>query len=156
MKTTPHHDPVQQVRLVDIHQWLQMMGRLDDPVVARLVHQYLSENGAARDQHPGAFLKALETVKRSQISYAKAYARGKLAGFLAQQAARLAVAAVRFTGKVFAGGVRQLSGSGRQQVHLDLRPVQALASPRVRCPVTQRRAELQARRHPAASVPPRS
>ena len=142
------HDPVHQVRLVDINQWLQMMGRLDDPVVARLVHAFLSENGAARDQHPGAFLKALETIKRDQIRYAKAYADGKLTGTLVRKATRFALVAMRVCGKLIAAGVQSMKGSGQHRVMRAAAPTQVRVVSRVRCPVAQRRAELLGRRVP--------
>ena len=75
MKTTIS-DPVKQQALLDASQWLRMLGRLDDIVVARLVLKFLTDNPALIERHLGAYMTASETVKRSQIRYARSYGLG--------------------------------------------------------------------------------
>jgi hypothetical protein len=98
-------DRFAQATHLDVSHWLRMMGRLDDPVVARLVLGFLDSDPHLRARHPGAFLQASETVKRAQIRFAKGYARGRLVGsmclsacrglgWLAKSAAALAVAGI--------------------------------------------------------------
>ena len=75
MKTTIS-DPVKQQALLEAQQWLRMLGRLDDVVVARLVLKFLTDNPALIERHLGAYMTASETVKRSQIRYARSYGFG--------------------------------------------------------------------------------
>jgi hypothetical protein len=69
-------DPVKQQALLEASQWLRMLGRLDDVVVARLVLKFLTDNPALIERHLGAYMTASETVKRSQIRYARSYRVG--------------------------------------------------------------------------------
>jgi hypothetical protein len=75
MKTTIS-DPVKQQALLEARQWLRMLGRLDDVVVARLVLKFLTDNPALIERHLGPYMTASETVKRSQIRYARSYELG--------------------------------------------------------------------------------
>ena len=75
MKTTIS-DPVKQQALLEARQWLRMLGRLDDVVVARLVLKFLTDNPALIERHLGSYMTASETVKRSQIRYARSYGLG--------------------------------------------------------------------------------
>lgn len=78
MQYPSNNQPIKAAQSLDATQWHNMMGRLKDPVVARLVLGYFGQNPRLRDQHPGAFLTASETVKRSHIRYAKAHALGRM------------------------------------------------------------------------------
>ena len=107
MKTPVIHDPVQQPAVLDACQQLRMLGRLDDIVVARLVLSFMSENPRMKERHPGAFLTASETVKRSQIRYARAFGYGKAfaqvargMGFVAKATFRLLRLTVRTTATI--------------------------------------------------------
>lgn len=95
MKTTIN-DPVKEQALLEAQQWLRMLGRLDDLVVARLVLNFLNQNPPLIERHLGAYLTASETVKRSQIRYARSYGCGKAfaqiargTGFVAKATFRL-------------------------------------------------------------------
>jgi hypothetical protein len=90
------NDPVKEQALLEANQWLRMLGRLDDEVVARLVLNFLKENPPLIERHLGAYMTASETVKRSQIRYARSYDFGKALaqvargiGFLAKATFRL-------------------------------------------------------------------
>lgn len=63
---------------IEAAQWRDMMSRLRDPVVARLVIEHLDSNVQMREHFPAAYLVAKETVKREHIRYAKARDRGRL------------------------------------------------------------------------------
>jgi len=146
-------DPVKQAHHVEVNHWLRMMGRLQDPVVARLVLGFLNDNPDLRDTHPGAFLLASETVKRDQIRYAKAYAWGKLAKSVSRATGRGTV--VAFTGLCMlatAGlsGVRKLKHTMSRPAAPDARqeaPAPTRCTPtHRRCLIRQRRNELHAQR----------
>lgn len=141
-------DPVQQAHHVEVNHWLRMMGRLDDPVVARLVLKFLNENPRIRLEHPGAFLLASETVKRSQIRYAKAYAVGKFSRSACSLVGRgIAAATGRVCLLVVAGcsGLQKLVRNMRRPLDADVR--QRAASPVWRrCVVRQRRNESHVQR----------
>lgn len=141
-------DPVQQARHVECNHWLGMMGRLQDPVVARLVLGFFNENMRLRDQHPGAFLIAAETVKRDQIRYAKAYAWGRLARAVTVATGRGTFVTVERLIAMASLGFR----AGRKLAHAmsqhSTAQVKAGASAPTwrRCVVRQRRDELPAQR----------
>ena len=63
-------------RGVDMQHLHQVLERVDDVVVARIVIAKFDANPRLMDAFPGAHLKALETIKRSQIRYAKAHRFG--------------------------------------------------------------------------------
>lgn len=94
MKTTTS-DPVKQQALLEARQWLRMLGRLDDVVVARLVLKFLTDNPALIERHLGAYMTASETVKRSQIRYARSYGAGMALAQLARGVGSIAKATYR-------------------------------------------------------------
>ena len=63
-------------RIVDAHMLTSMIQRVHDLVVARIFFSTLEQYPDLELQFLGAFLKAQETVKRSQMRYAKARAFG--------------------------------------------------------------------------------
>ena len=106
MKTTIS-DPVKQQALLDASQWLRMLGRLDDIVVARLVLKFLTDNPTLIERHLGAYMTASETVKRSQIRYARSYGLGMAIaqvtrgiGYVAKATFRLLRATAKFAAAI--------------------------------------------------------
>jgi hypothetical protein len=140
-------DPVQQAQHVEVNHWLRMMGRLEDPVVARLVLAFLNDNPRQRAQHPGAFLQASETVKRSQIRFAKAYAWGRLAGSTSVAAGRGVSRAAKGLGMLASSGFAGLAKLVHwAQSAMPAKTGGTSSKPSTRrCPV-RRRDELHARR----------
>jgi hypothetical protein len=66
-------------RSVDARHLHQLFERVDDVVVARILVASFAANAELCRAFPGAHLRALETVKRAQIRYAKAHRYGVLA-----------------------------------------------------------------------------
>lgn len=78
-QSTSPKSPAFNPRSVDARHLHQLFERVDDVVVARiLVARFDADLDLCR-AFPGAHLRALETVKRSQIRYAKARRYGVLA-----------------------------------------------------------------------------
>jgi hypothetical protein len=61
----------------DAKHWLDLIGRLNDPVVARIFVNVLNDSPLLRARFAGAYLSACETVKRDRIRYAKGKAWGQ-------------------------------------------------------------------------------
>lgn len=61
---------------VDRRLLVSLMQRLNDPVVARVFVSNVEIDPELKIQFFGAYLSAQETIKRSQIQYAKAYEKG--------------------------------------------------------------------------------
>jgi hypothetical protein len=59
-------------------RWMDTMNRLHDPLVARVVLEFMDNSAGMRDRFPGAHLLALETVKRDRMRFAKAERRKTL------------------------------------------------------------------------------
>lgn len=64
--------PQASARSADARMLTSMIQRVHDPVVARIFLSTLEQYPELQVQFLGAYLKAQETVKRSQIRYAKA------------------------------------------------------------------------------------
>lgn len=73
-------------RSVDARILANMIQRVHDPVVARIFLSTLETYPELQVQFLGAFLKAHETVKRSQIRYAKARDLGHSVAWFAKNA----------------------------------------------------------------------
>ena len=151
MQTTPTAmGPIKSAQLLDAIHWQSTMGRLKDPVVARLVLGYLNENPRLRDQHPGAYLMASETVKRSQIRYAKARAWGRVASHLGRAGALLLIQSIHYAATAFQWCLR--GGRSIAQRLRSPRPATATELPAReagativqlhRCPVRERRSAV--------------
>lgn len=63
-------------RGVDMQHLHEVFERVHDVVVARIVIAQFDANPRLKDAFPGVHLKALETIKRAQIRYAKAHRAG--------------------------------------------------------------------------------
>lgn len=66
-----------QLNEAEAKHWLSLIGRLNDPVVARIFVNVLNDSPALRARFSGAYLSACETIKRDQIRYAKGKAWGQ-------------------------------------------------------------------------------
>lgn len=67
---------------VDRRLLASLMQRLNDPVVARVFVSNVEVDPELKIQFFGAYLSAQETIKRSQIQYAKAHEKGLAAAAL--------------------------------------------------------------------------
>lgn len=63
-------------RGVDMQHLHEVFERVHDVVVARIVIAQFDANPRLKDAFPGVHLKALETIKRAHIRYAKAHRAG--------------------------------------------------------------------------------
>jgi hypothetical protein len=68
----------------DVSQWKGVVGRLKDPVTARLVVKFLDDHPQLREKRAGVYLAASETVQRDRIRYAKAMRAGRAAAVIAR------------------------------------------------------------------------
>lgn len=91
--------PAFNPRAVDAKHLHQMFERVDDVVVARILVRCFDDNAELCRAFPGAHLRALETVKRAHIRYAKA----RRYGVLARTCGGLAI---DLTGTVLSTGLR--------------------------------------------------
>ncbi|WP_295551201.1 hypothetical protein [uncultured Pseudacidovorax sp.] len=62
---------------IDARHLQDVLRRANDPVVARLLRDFIQEQDL-RQSYPGAYLVALESIKRSQMRYARAKEQGQL------------------------------------------------------------------------------
>lgn len=77
-----HESVVDLLQRTDLAHWQQLSRRIADPVVARLVVRFLDDEPHLREQRVGVYLAASETVKRSQITYARWRRLGVVVGTL--------------------------------------------------------------------------
>ncbi|HVR48335.1 MAG TPA: hypothetical protein VMS38_01250 [Pseudorhodoferax sp.] len=101
--------PAFNPRSVDARHLHQLFERVDDVVVARLLVARFADDADLCKAFPGAHLRALETVKRSQIRYAKARRYGVLArtcGGIALDLIGTAVSTVQRIGRGVAASIR--------------------------------------------------
>lgn len=89
---------------IDASHLRDVLRRADDPVVARLLLDFITEH-ELQQSYPGAYLVALESIKRSQTRYARAKERGMLVRRLALRVG----AALRACGKACVDGVLWLA-----------------------------------------------
>ncbi|MFP5475571.1 MAG: hypothetical protein ACLGJD_18170 [Gammaproteobacteria bacterium] len=61
---------------IDASHLRDVLRRASDPVVARLLQDFIHEQ-ELQQSYPGAYLVALESIKRSQIRYARAKEQGR-------------------------------------------------------------------------------
>jgi len=75
MKKAP--TPVSQASVIELLQrtdlahWQDIVKRIDDPVTARLIVKLLDDDPHLREHRIGVYLAASETVKRSQMRFAR-------------------------------------------------------------------------------------
>lgn len=67
---------------IDASHLRDVLRRAEDPVVARLLRDFITEH-ELQQSYPGAYLVAMESIKRSQTRYARAKERGILVRRLA-------------------------------------------------------------------------
>jgi hypothetical protein len=71
---------VELLQRTDLAHWQDVARRVNDPVTARLIVKLLDEDPYLREHRIGVYLAASETVKRSQIRYARWHRYGQAAG----------------------------------------------------------------------------
>ncbi len=101
--------PAFNPRSVDARHLHQLFERVDDVVVARLLVARFADDADLCKAFPGAHLRALETVKRAQIRYAKARRYGVLAKTcvgIAFDLGSTAVSTVQRIGRAVAASLR--------------------------------------------------
>jgi hypothetical protein len=73
---------LEQLQRTDLRYWQNLAQRVSDPVTARVIVKLLDADPYLREHRIGVYLAACETVKRSQIRYARWHRYGQAVGVL--------------------------------------------------------------------------
>jgi hypothetical protein len=106
---------LEQLQRTDLRYWQNLAQRVSDPVTARVIVKFLDADPYLREHRIGVYLAACETVKRSQIRYARWHRYGQVVGVL-----------LRFARKCVERAARALAS-----IKPALAPVSAVAVPAV-------------------------
>jgi len=78
----------------DLAQWKSVVSRVQDPVTARLVVQFLDAHPQLKEKRAGVYLAAAETVQRDRIRFAKGYRTGRTVASVVTTCLRLSKALI--------------------------------------------------------------